>query len=63
VFIARPDNKGGATFDRREVTIGMRSGGRIAVLRGLSAGDVIVVAGAFAVKAELQKSAMPKMEM
>ena len=63
VFIVRPDNKGGATFDRREVTIGMRSGGRVAVLRGLSARDVIVLAGAFAVKAELQKSAMPKMEM
>jgi membrane fusion protein, heavy metal efflux system len=63
VFVARPDNKGGATFERREVTVGTRSGGRVAVLRGLAAGDVIVVAGAFAVKAELQKSGMPKMEM
>lgn len=63
VFVAHPDGKGGATFDRREVTLGSRSGGRAAVLRGLAAGDVVVLAGAFAVKAEFQKAAMPKMEM
>jgi hypothetical protein len=33
------------------------------VLRGLAAGDVVVTAGAFAVKAELQKGSMSKMEM
>jgi hypothetical protein len=27
------------------------------------AGDVVVVAGAFAVKAEIEKASMPKMEM
>ena len=63
VFVAHPDGKGGAKFDRREVTLGSRSGGRVAVLRGLAAGDVVVLAGAFAVKAEFQKAAMPKMEM
>jgi cobalt-zinc-cadmium efflux system membrane fusion protein len=63
VFVAHPDGKGGAKFDRREVTLGSRSGGRAAVLRGLAAGDVVVLAGAFAVKAEFQKAAMPKMEM
>jgi cobalt-zinc-cadmium efflux system membrane fusion protein len=63
VFLARPDGKGGGRFERREVTIGSRTGGRVAVVRGLSAGDVVVLAGAFAVKAELQKATMPKMEM
>ncbi len=63
VFLARPDGKGGATFERREVMLGSRAGGRVAVLRGLASGDVVVVAGAFAVKAEFQKATMPKMEM
>jgi cobalt-zinc-cadmium efflux system membrane fusion protein len=63
VFLAHVDSKGGATFERREVVLGSRSGGRVAVLRGLAAGDVVVTAGAFAVKAEFQKGTMPKMEM
>jgi multidrug efflux pump subunit AcrA (membrane-fusion protein) len=63
VFIVRPNAKGGAHFERREVEVGQRSDGRIAVLRGLAAGDVIVTEGAFAVKAEFQRAAMPKMEM
>jgi hypothetical protein len=33
------------------------------VLRGLASGDVIVVAGAFAVKAEFQRGIGPKMVM
>ena len=63
VFIARPDAKGGARLERREVEVGSRANGQVAVLRGLASGDVIVITGAFAVKAEFQKSAMPKMEM
>jgi cobalt-zinc-cadmium efflux system membrane fusion protein len=63
VFVARPDGKGGAMFERRTVEVGVRSGGRMAVLRGLAPGDVVVTSGAFAVKAEFQKGAMPKMEM
>ena len=63
VFIARPDAKGGATFERREVLLGSRAGGRVAVIHGLAAGEVAVTAGAFAVKAEFEKSTMPKMEM
>ncbi len=63
VFLARPDGTGGATFERREVVLGSRAGGRVAVVSGLAAGDVVVLAGAFAVKAEFQKGAMPKMEM
>ena len=63
VFLAHPDGKGGARFERRDVVLGSRAGGRVAVLRGIAAGDVIVTAGAFAVKAQFQRSTMPKMEM
>jgi len=63
VFLARPDGKGGARFERREVKLGSRMGGRVAVLSGLANGDIIVTAGSFAVKAEFQKATMPKMEM
>lgn len=63
VFLVRPDGKGGAHIERREVDLGPRSSGRVAVLRGLTLDDLIVVDGAFAVKAEFQKAAMPKMEM
>jgi membrane fusion protein, heavy metal efflux system len=63
VFLVRPDGKGGAQVTRREVEVGSRSGGRVSVIRGLIAGDVIVVSGAFAVKAEFQKGGMGKMVM
>ena len=63
VFIAAPDGKGGARITRREVDLASRSNGRVAVAHGLNAGDVVVMSGAFAVKAEFQKSGMPKMEM
>ncbi len=63
VFLATPNAKGGATFTARAVETGARANGRIAVTRGLAAGDVVVTAGAFAVKAQLQKGSMPDMEM
>jgi cobalt-zinc-cadmium efflux system membrane fusion protein len=63
VFIARPDGKGGARFTQRVVTVGSRGGGKIAVMSGLAAGDVIVTHGAFAVRAQLEKGSMPDMEM
>jgi cobalt-zinc-cadmium efflux system membrane fusion protein len=63
VFLAQPDGKGGVRITRREVEVGSRSGGQVAVVRGLSAGEIVVTAGAFAVKAEFQKAAMPKMVM
>jgi cobalt-zinc-cadmium efflux system membrane fusion protein len=63
VFLVRTDENGGATFTPREIVIGARSGGRVAILHGLAAGDVVVVAGSFAVKAEVEKRTMPKMEM
>ena len=63
VFLARPLPNGGARFIAREVEVGTRDGARAAVTRGLAAGDVIVTKGAFAVKAQVEKGAMPKMEM
>jgi cobalt-zinc-cadmium efflux system membrane fusion protein len=63
VFIARPDARGGATFVRRAVEIGSRTGSTVAVIRGLAAGELVVTAGAYAVKAEIQKRSMPAMEM
>jgi cobalt-zinc-cadmium efflux system membrane fusion protein len=63
VFLARPDGKGGARFDRREVVVGSRSGGRVVVLNGVAAGQIVVTDGAFAVKAAFQKATMTKMEM
>lgn len=62
-FIARPDVGGGATFTAREVGAGSRSGGRIAVVRGLAPGELVVTHGAFAVKSQLKKSSMPEMDM
>ena len=63
VFIAKPNSTGGATFVRRFVEIGSRTGSTVAVTRGLSPGELIVTAGAFSVKAELQKGSMPAMDM
>jgi cobalt-zinc-cadmium efflux system membrane fusion protein len=63
VFLARPDDKGGARFTAREVDVGERVAGQITVLRGLDAGEVIVTRGAFAVKAQIEKASMPEMRM
>ena len=63
VFVARPLPNGDASFARREVEVGSRTGGRAAILGGLAAGEVVVTKGAFAVKAEFEKGTMPKMEM
>jgi cobalt-zinc-cadmium efflux system membrane fusion protein len=63
VFLAQPDGKGGARLARREVEVGPRTGGTVAVTRGLTTGDVVVTAGAFAVKAQFEKGRMPAMEM
>jgi len=63
VFVAMPDDRGGAHMMARQVELGARSAGQVVVLNGIDAGDLIVIAGAFAVKAELKKASMPKMEM
>lgn len=63
VFVGRSDTKGGTRFEKREVRIAASSGGRATILSGVFATDAVVVRGAFAVKAELAKRTMPKMEM
>jgi cobalt-zinc-cadmium efflux system membrane fusion protein len=62
VFVVATDSKG-ARFSRRNVELGARGNGHVAVINGLRPGDLVVTQGAFAVKAEFQKGAMPKMEM
>jgi len=63
VFVAHPDSVGGAKFAPREVQLGSRSGGRIAITHGLAPSDLVVTRGALAVKAQIKKGAMPAMEM
>jgi len=63
VFIAKPNQAGGATFVRRSVEIGSRTGSTVAVTRGLAPGELVVTVGAFSVKAALQKDSMPDMVM
>jgi hypothetical protein len=58
-----PDSAGGGHFLARTVETGDRTGGRITIVRGISAGALVVVQGAFAVKAAIEKGKMPKMEM
>jgi multidrug efflux pump subunit AcrA (membrane-fusion protein) len=42
---------------------GARIGNQVAITGGLRAGDLVVTEGAFAVRAEIEKGAMPAMEM
>jgi cobalt-zinc-cadmium efflux system membrane fusion protein len=63
VFIAAPDGMGGARFSVRPVETTAGRGGAIAILRGVVPGDLVVVEGAQAIKAELRKAVSPNMEM
>lgn len=63
VFVVRADGHGGAAFTAREVETGARSGGNIAVRKGLRAGELVATHGAFTVKAQLQKDATKEMVM
>ena len=56
VFVAKPGSPG--TFVARPVEIGAIHNQMTSVLQGLSAGDPVVVAGAFVIKAELGKAVM-----
>jgi cobalt-zinc-cadmium efflux system membrane fusion protein len=47
-------------FVRRDVTVGAERDGRVHVLSGISAGERVVVAGAFLLKSELLKSTTPE---
>lgn len=60
VFVATPDGKGGARFERRNVTLGGTVGGRAQVLAGVSADETVVTDGAFAVKSEFSRAKMAK---
>lgn len=43
-------------YEKRKVTLGPRSGSRIAITQGLSAGEKVVVSGSFWLKSQLSKS-------
>jgi cobalt-zinc-cadmium efflux system membrane fusion protein len=63
VFVATPHERGGALFTRREVELGTLGAGKVAVTRGLAVGELVVINGALAIKAQLAKGSMPEMEM
>ncbi len=63
VFEVMPDGAGGGHFMARRVEAGGSSGGRITITGGIAAGALLVVQGAFAVRAAIEKGKMPKMEM
>jgi multidrug efflux pump subunit AcrA (membrane-fusion protein) len=54
VFVVRPDGKG-ASFDRRDVEVGPRSGKRVHILSGVGPDTLVVTDGAFAVKSEFAR--------
>ncbi|HEY7190205.1 MAG TPA: efflux RND transporter periplasmic adaptor subunit [Vicinamibacterales bacterium] len=56
VFIAQPDDRGGARFERRDVEVGATAVNEIQIVKGLEPGDVVVIEGAFAVKSEFARS-------
>lgn len=60
VFVARPETGGGAVLQRREVEVDKAPGGGSHILSGVKPGETVVVAGAFAVKAEFARSKMTK---
>jgi cobalt-zinc-cadmium efflux system membrane fusion protein len=63
VFVASPQPKGAVRFVSRVVEADSPINGLVAVKLGLQPGELVVTRGAFAVKSQLDKSAMPKMEM
>ena len=52
VFVQR----GGQSFEKRAVTTGVRSGGLVEIVEGLSAGERVVTRGAYSVKLASSKS-------
>lgn len=51
-------HKGGDEFQRRDVSVGATSDGRVQILAGLQPGESVVVAGGFALKSEMLKELM-----
>jgi cobalt-zinc-cadmium efflux system membrane fusion protein len=58
VFVSKPAN-GITQFERRDVEVGARSEGKVEIVKGLQAGDLVVTEGAFAVKSEFARSKIP----
>jgi cobalt-zinc-cadmium efflux system membrane fusion protein len=56
LFIASPDGGGGARFERRDVEVGSRAGGRVQISSGLEPDALVVTDGAFAVKSEFART-------
>jgi RND family efflux transporter MFP subunit len=50
---------GGETFDKRDVTLGIRDGNFVQVLAGLQAGERIVTKGAYAIRLASVSSVIP----
>ena len=50
---------GGETFDKRDVTLGIRDGNFVQVLTGLQAGERIVTKGAYAIRLASVSSVIP----
>jgi membrane fusion protein, heavy metal efflux system len=48
-------DEGGGRFERRDVALGVRSGGVVEVRKGLKPGERVVAAGSFTLKSELEK--------
>jgi len=59
VFVATAGADGAATFERRDVELGAKADGRTLIVKGIKPGELVVYAGAFAVKSEFARSKMP----
>ena len=53
VYLVNPKEPG--TFVEREVRLGMATGNQVSVLAGVQTGDVVVGAGSFSVRAEVER--------
>jgi multidrug efflux pump subunit AcrA (membrane-fusion protein) len=49
----------GETFEKRELTLGLRDGNWVQVVLGISAGERVVTKGAYAVRLASVSSAIP----
>jgi cobalt-zinc-cadmium efflux system membrane fusion protein len=56
VFIAEPDGRGGARFKRRDVEVVAKGDDRRRIVRGVKEGELLVIEGAFAVKAQFGRA-------
>jgi multidrug efflux pump subunit AcrA (membrane-fusion protein) len=59
LFIVKTESDGGASFERRDVTVGARTGDHVHVLSGVRPDEIVVTEGAFAVKSEFARARMP----